>query len=316
MLAGDVDEHAERLSGWQQRYDQLTPGGFSGRLDEVTSGVAQVYRECTSQALRQRCEVWADALWCGLTARHDGSRIDGREVGAGGAMLCGSSRRFELVSPAGHEMLGVVVSRGELQRRAAEQGVELAWTMVDASSWLDVGESRRREGLARLRAILALAASAGQAHRHAEAARATLQQAMFDVVLHLLAQPRAPQDVRGNATQRRRVVHQVDELVAAQPDAALTVAGLCAHLHVSRRTLQYAFEAETAMGPNAYLRSVRLNGVRRALRAGQPGSVHEAAAAWGFWNLSQFAHDYRRHFGERPSQTLARAAQASGSCRK
>jgi len=316
MLADDVDEHAERLSGWQQRYDQLTPGGFSGRLDEVTSGVAQVYRECTSQALRQRCEVWADALWCGLTARHDGSRIDGREVGAAGAMLCGSNRRFELISPAGHEMVGVVVTRGELLRQAAVQGVELAWTLVDASPWVDVGDARRREGLARLRAILALAAAAGQAHRRAEAARATLQQAMFDVVLHLLARPRAPQEVRSNATQRRRVVHQVDELVAAQPDAALTVAGLCERLHVSRRTLQYAFEAETAMGPNAYLRSLRLNGVRRALRAGRVGSIHEAAAAWGFWNLSQFAHDYRHQFGERPSETLARAAQASGSCRK
>jgi AraC family transcriptional regulator, ethanolamine operon transcriptional activator len=313
MLADDIDEHAERLSGWQQCYDQLTPGSFRGRLDQVTCDLAQVYRECTSQALHQRCEVWDDALWCGLTVRHDGSRIEGRQVGASGVMLCGHARRFELISPAGHDMLGIVVSRSELQRQAAVQGIELAWTLVDGSPWLDVGEAHRREGLARLRAILALAAAAGQAHRGAEAARATLRQAMFDVVLHLLEQPRVPQDVRSNATDRRRVVQQVDELVAANPVTALTVAGLCERLHVSRRTLQYAFEAETAIGPNAYLRSLRLNGARRALRAGQAGSVQEAAAAWGFWNLSQFAHDYRYQFGERPSQTLARAAQLSGS---
>jgi AraC family ethanolamine operon transcriptional activator len=91
---------------------------------------------------------------------------------------------------------------------------------------------------------------------------------------------------------------------------------LCERLHVSRRTLQYAFEAETDMGPNAYLRTLRLNGARRALRGGEAASVHEAAAACGFWNLSQFAHDYRYQFGERPSETLARAVQASGSCRK
>jgi AraC family ethanolamine operon transcriptional activator len=230
-------------------------------------------------------------------------------------MVCGHARRFELISPAGHDMLGIVVSRAELQRQAQAQGVELAWSLVDGSPWLDVGQ-RRREGLARIRAILSLAAAAGQAHRRAEAARATLQQAMFDVVLQLLERPRPPQDVRSNATERRRVVQQVDELVAAQPDVVLTVAGLCERLHVSRRTLQYAFEVETAMGPNAYLRSLRLNGVRRALRAGQVCSVHAAAAAWGFWNLSQLAHDYRHQFGERPSQTLRRAAQASGSCRK
>jgi AraC family ethanolamine operon transcriptional activator len=87
---------------------------------------------------------------------------------------------------------------------------------------------------------------------------------------------------------------------------------LCARLHISRRTLQYAFDAETAMSPHAYLRSIRLNGARRALRGG-PGavsSVREAAAAWGFWNLSQFACDYRLQFGERPSETLHRSLRS------
>jgi AraC family ethanolamine operon transcriptional activator len=231
-------------------------------------------------------------------------------------MVCGRAGHFELISPAGHDMVGIVVSRGALKREAAAQGVDLAWELLDASSWLEVGEMRRRDGLARLRAILSLAAVAGEAHQRAEAARATLRQAMFDVVLQLLERPGPPQEARSNATERRRVVLQVDELVAAQPDRALTVANLCERLHVSRRTLQYAFEVETAMGPSAYLRSLRLNGVRRMLRAGQADSVQAAAAAWGFWNLSQFAHDYRHQFGERPSQTLARAGQASGSCRK
>jgi len=316
LLAHDVDEHAERLSGWCQRYDQLTPGTFSGRLDEVATGAAQVYRERTSQALRQQCEVWADAVWCGLTAVHDGSRIDGRQVGPGGVMVCGRAGEFELMSPAGHDIVGVVVGRQELQRQAHSLRVPLAWALVDGSPWLEVATERRRLALSRLRAILALAASAGEAHQQATAARQALQQAMLDVVLDLLAEPHAPHDTRSNATERRRVVRQVYELVAAQPDAVPGVAELCERLHVSRRTLQYAFEAETAMGPNAYLRSIRLNGARRALRGGAAANVREAAAAWGFWNLSQFAHDYRHQFGERPSDTLMRAAQAAGSCLK
>lgn len=316
LLARDVDEHAERLSGWRQRYDQLTPGAFSGQLDEVATGTAQVYRERTSQALHQQCEVWADSVWCGLTAVHDGSRIDGRQVGPSGVMVCGRAGRFELVSPAGHDLLGVVVGRGELERQAMAQRLPLAWPLVDGSPWLEVAAERRRLALSRLRAILALAASAGEAHHRAAAARETLQQAMLDVVLDLLAAPQAPHDARSNATERRRVVRQVYEMVAAQPETVPSVAALCERLHVSRRTLQYAFEAETALGPNAYLRSLRLNGARRALRSGGARNVREAAAAWGFWNLSQFAHDYRHQFGERPSDTLARAVQAAGSCLK
>ncbi|HSI51777.1 MAG TPA: helix-turn-helix domain-containing protein, partial [Ideonella sp.] len=88
---------------------------------------------------------------------------------------------------------------------------------------------------------------------------------------------------------------------------ALSVPQLCEALHVSRRTLQYAFEDEAGVSPLAYLRSVRLNGVRRLLRdPHQSMSVQDAAAHWGFWNMSQFASDYRRQFGESASQTRSR----------
>jgi len=33
--------------------------------------------------------------------------------------------------------------------------------------------------------------------------------------------------------------------------------------------------------------------------------VKQVAYAHGFWHLGQFAHDYKRLFGESPSETLA-----------
>ncbi|WP_415915448.1 hypothetical protein [Pseudomonas amygdali] len=33
----DIDEHGRNLSGWQVRYDQVTPGGFEGELTEFRS---------------------------------------------------------------------------------------------------------------------------------------------------------------------------------------------------------------------------------------------------------------------------------------
>jgi AraC family ethanolamine operon transcriptional activator len=32
--------------------------------------------------------------------------------------------------------------------------------------------------------------------------------------------------------------------------------------------------------------------------------VHEIARRWGFWHIGEFAADYRRLFGELPSQTF------------
>lgn len=325
VRAHDVDEHARGLGGWQQRYDQLTPGSFVGWLDELSTGAAQVFRERTSQALRQRCEVWPDAVWCGLTLAHDGSRIDGREVAEHGVMVCGRAARFELVSPVGHDVLGVVVGREALLRHADAVGMALAWPLVDRAPWLQVTPARRALAMAQLRAVLALAA----ADAAPSVTRGALNDTLLDVVAGLLEAPHEPRQARCNATARRRLVQQVHAWALDDPAAVFGVGELCARLHVSRRTLQYAFAAETSMSPLAYLRSIRLNGVRRRLRGfdGPVCSVREAAAAWGFWNLSQFASDYRRQFGERPSDTLQRAvgsgdatvgaaSQPTGSWRK
>jgi AraC-like DNA-binding protein len=35
-------------------------------------------------------------------------------------------------------------------------------------------------------------------------------------------------------------------------------------------------------------------------------NITEAAAEWGFWHMGKFAADYRRQFGELPSETLRR----------
>ena len=77
-----------------------------------------------------------------------------------------------------------------------------------------------------------------------------------------------------------------------------------------RRTLQNATQEVLGVSPQNYLKAVRLNGFRRALKCRNPAreSIGDVAARWGFWHLSQLAQDYRRLFGELPSQTLVRAA--------
>ncbi|WP_040503359.1 helix-turn-helix domain-containing protein, partial [Herbaspirillum lusitanum] len=97
-------------------------------------------------------------------------------------------------------------------------------------------------------------------------------------------------------------------------DVPITISMLCEQLHVSRRTLQYCFEDVLGISPMTYLRSLRLNGVRRQLMQGaaavSPHAVRvgDVAAAWGFSNFSQFSCDYKKLFGESPSSALRAAA--------
>lgn len=59
------------------------------------------------------------------------------------------------------------------------------------------------------------------------------------------------------------------------------------------------------MSPLPFLRALRLNQVRRLLRSpqGTADSIQQLAEDWGFATPSHFSYDYRRLFGETPSQT-------------
>jgi AraC-like DNA-binding protein len=75
---------------------------------------------------------------------------------------------------------------------------------------------------------------------------------------------------------------------------------------VSIRTLQDVILQYRGMSLHRYLRFKRLWLVRKRLTAGNI-SVKACALEYGFWHLSDFSRSYHLHFGETPSQTLARA---------
>lgn len=76
----------------------------------------------------------------------------------------------------------------------------------------------------------------------------------------------------------------------------------------SRRALELIFNRTIGMPPGRWFLNIRLNGVMRdLLTAPHDCHVADVAASWGFQHFSRFAYQYRRVFGELPSQTLKRA---------
>jgi len=305
-VSDDVEAHAANLSGWQQRYDQLSCGAFRGALADVWFDEVQVFRERTSHAVRQKCSIRPDTVWCGVTLAHDGSRIEGHPVGESGVMVSGSAAEFELLTPDHHDILGIVATRSGLQAISHALGQPLTGGAFDHPTWLACAPAARSQLVRGLALLVGEAGTSLSCHDHAQARRFA-QHAVLESLLSVLAAPQADGDDGLGFERRRRLVRAACDLMAARPLALPTVPELCEQLHVSRRTLQYAFETVVGGSPVAYLRSLRLNAVRRELHAGASTTVQDAAARHGFWSLSQFGSDYRRLFAERPSQTLARA---------
>ncbi|WP_186165034.1 helix-turn-helix domain-containing protein [Burkholderia gladioli] len=343
-VAHDADEQARNLVGWRQTYDQLAAGHFVGTLTELPLDTMKLFRETTSHTLRQACEVRGDAYWFGIPVlppefEAAQMRIDTRPVAADGFACRPGNVEFELLTPAAFSIYGVVV-RGEVLRRHAEQ-VERAGfdESVPRQAMVRAGDAR----LARLRALLASRLDPWPDSRPASqpASRPTsqpasqfgsqsdfppdsrllqatspraalsdgerhdLQEAVLAALFDVCAGPAGDEEADGMQPQRRRrIVAQARDYVLAHRARAVGVPELCEQLHVSRRTLQNCFQDVLGMAPATYLRALRLNGARRDLCGRAAGSVQDVAAAWGFWHLSQFATDYRRMFGMRPSEAL------------
>jgi AraC family ethanolamine operon transcriptional activator len=94
-----------------------------------------------------------------------------------------------------------------------------------------------------------------------------------------------------------------------------TIAALCDALHASERTLHEAFREHLGTTPKAYLKTLRLNAARHdLLMAAESTRVTDVALDWGFLHFGWFSQDYRRLFGETPSQTLHRGRANATRC--
>lgn len=90
-------------------------------------------------------------------------------------------------------------------------------------------------------------------------------------------------------------------------DSPVTLDTVAAAAGVRPRTLEAHFREHLGTSPLGWLREARLARARRELLAAKDGTtVTTVALASGFNQLGRFAGDYRRRFGERPSETLGR----------
>lgn len=107
---------------------------------------------------------------------------------------------------------------------------------------------------------------------------------------------------------RRCDVDALKAWLAREAHRPLRITELAEKSGVSSRSIERAF-LRTGCTAMEYLRGVRLELARRMLvDTAIITTVADAAIAAGFTHLGRFAAEYRRRFGERPSQTLRRGS--------
>lgn len=340
VATDDVDVHAGAQPDWHQRYEQLSGGAFRGLVHHVQLPGLRLVREDCDQALHQRGDLGQGAYGFAMPlvmsgpAIFNGQRVEGGGVGeapavaaeaevagriasaaaAGAApgaaraaagpgadaILVGRGDELDLITPARFSLIAVVVD-GELLNPLWERlygrppGRWLEQQLVVSAR----PAAARAVRALHLQAMAALADDASPVHDGT--ALLQLRDALLMEWIEALPE-RVSTDELPGVLQRRRLVNRACELMLAHADEPLSMLAVCRHVGASRRRLETCFQDVLGTSPARYLRAVRLNGVRRELRAGA-ATVQAAAARWGFFHLGQFAHDYKAQFGELPSAT-------------
>ena len=301
----DIDEQAAALAGWNQHYVQLSAGRFRGEVRRRQLPGIGLFIEDLQQSVRQTGHVARGmvALGVPLLLRGD-ARFCGQASSETHLHVFSGDDGFEFRSPQRHAMLGIEIDAALFASRVAGPA------QIDATAFVREARLRCIDGAAlhTLRQCLytLLAAPPRLAATQGTAIASRL---LRDAVLDRLSQALAHMATAVPPTvacvpSRAVLIEQAQSWVRDRLDLPPTVAELCEQLGVSRRTLQTSFHDAWGMGPLAWLRTLRLNAVRRALKTAP--SVTAAATQLGFWHFGRFSHDYQVLFGELPSHTFRR----------
>jgi AraC family ethanolamine operon transcriptional activator len=246
-------------------------------------------------------QSWSDGILLYLPLSADVTyRVNGVALGAEDFMVLDPSREFCIATKHAHDWCTVLLPQGDPSPDYGTHDV----------AWRATRELAGRFHYAVREILRASATSTYFADSvGAKVAAAQLQ----EVASAILTKPKPSITVNSGRPRlsRKNVLQVCNEMIEARAGLPIRVADLIAATGVPERTLRQVFHDYFGMGPLRYLKLRQLNQVFAALRTADPKTtkVGDVLVANGIWEFGRFSSNYRRLFGENPSQTL-RGSQA------
>ena len=303
----DADAFAAAARGWDLDFRQLGPGGFAADLVQVFSGPVILTRCALNRRVEQRGAAPLGYRTFAIpTADAVKVRWRGLDVAGNHLMLFPEGEGLDAVSEVGFQVVTVSVRMDVLDATAERLGLGSIEDLFTGKTVLSCSRPHRtRLRRAALRHVSAAAGNGEVLFR--PSFRNTLENDLVEELVEA-AFHSVEANVHSMARSRSKVLREALAVIWDRADEPVTVQEIQSETGASIRTLRYVFEEQYGMSPKRFLQVYRLTEVRKLLRGGGPNAktISDAANAWGFWHMGQFARDYRQQFGELPSETLKR----------
>ena len=308
LSCNSFGEFAEATSGWALDWRQLDRGPLSARLLQVATPSVLVTQFLFNRKFHQRGTSPPGTRTFGIVGAHSSPvEWNGREGSKNQIEVFPATDEYECVSHPKFRADGVSIPEDSIRSVAETLGLPDPLERLPVGSCFVEADPLRMQVLRR---GLAMLYSAVSDPNHVPLDEKTCSELDFEIRSSLVFALASGLDidVRSPApTVRSRALRLALDYIEANADNAPTVRDICRASRASYRTLNYAFLDRFGVAPKQYLQASRLDGVRKELRRKGPSAkITDVANTWGFWHMGQFARDYRRQFGELPSETARR----------
>ena len=307
-LFGDFEEFSESIQGWDFEMRQLTPGKSPIGLLQFGRPEFMLSRFYFEQSYEQHGTTPPDTLTFGFCEENVDEVTTPYGVVQQDNIFC---------FPANDEMLAI--SRPQFKGGSLSIAEPLIDEVAETCGLQRIKPSKdtmrqvvrcNHENMTTLRQALRNFITDVSTITPSINSAAQIHNREFELIQHLILTIAGSQPTdRIRLTDRKQMVLQrAVGYIEANANEPITVLELAQASGCCVRTLEYVFRDYFSVTPKSYLKSQRLVAARSDLSKAldTQSSINEIASRWGFWHMSQFATDYRRFFGELPSETLNR----------
>lgn len=304
----DLEDLRISTQKWDLDFLQLQRGRFNGSLSQVITPSWQLSHAHFALALKQAGMPPTGFRNIAIPATPCQNFMwRRREISGDSIMLFPLDSELDSISRAGFEVYILAVPEAHLDHLCSVLRLPSIERIVDAAEVVQCASSDLRILRCIFRHCIQSIVSKPKLI-HQSSFSATVESDLCRRLLLALARGLAV-DLDGSSRRQQHVLKVAEAFIKTHAHLAPTIHDLCQRHGISERTLRSAFRCRYGISPKTFLMTYRLTHVRRQLRELPAGSssIQDVAAAWGFWHMGQFAHDYKVMFNELPSETLLRS---------
>jgi len=286
-----------QLSGWDLQFCQLDPGPQHIAVKLAVGRRVSLMRACSNKGFHQLGNSPTGTLAFGLPLKGMRDWL-GRPFLNSSILPFNSAAGIDGVSIAGFDAFTLAIDEEILGEVSDSYQLPIPDYLLAPQSRMVIPPSTSVPRLTTAIASLMADDTMPLAREQEETLVAGLLQAAL--AMYCIEDKSSP------ATRTRTLVAAL-EFIEQHPSDAITVGDICRATGAAERSLRRAFQERFGISPKAYLRHIRLSRARDGLSTSSTdNSIADVANNLGFWHMGNFARDYRRLFGELPSQTWRR----------